>query len=211
MAGFTEPTSVTQESTVPTIQKFNEFSVGAGSTVFKANKEGVFAGADNFDDAPVRIYYDGRMILGNKAGDKYIEYDLTDFTVRGDINADDITAGTLTGRTVKAVGTGVASDVWLDGGVGEVAFYYNGVKIADLYSDTSGRVLLTSASQSVYITATGDFYSSGNDWYAVANNDITNVFNDNGGSDTANWINDTQLDLQLKDNGDLYLPNGMYT
>lgn len=209
MAGFTEPTPVTQESTVPTIQKFNEFSVGAGSTVFKANKEGVFAGADNFDDAPVRIYYDGRMILGNKAGDKYIEYDLTDFTVRGDINADDITAGTLTGRTVKAVGTGVASDVWLDGGVGEVAFYYNGVKIADLYSDTSGRVLLTSSSQSVYVTAAGDFYCSGSNWFAVSDGDLTSVFNDNGGSDSARWINDTALTMEHDDGGDLTI-SGSY-
>jgi len=32
MADFTEPTPVTQESTVPTIQKFNELSVGAGSS-----------------------------------------------------------------------------------------------------------------------------------------------------------------------------------
>lgn len=209
MAGFTEPTPVTQESTVPTIQKFNEFSVGAGSTVFKANKEGVFAGADNFDDAPVRIYYDGRMILGNKAGDKYIEYDLTDFTVRGDINADDITAGTLTGRTVKAKGTGSASDVWLDGGVGEVAFYYNGVKIADLYSDTAGRVLLTSSSQSVYITAASDFYCSGSNWFAVSDSDLTSVFNDNGGSDSARWINDTALTMEHDDGGDLTI-SGSY-
>jgi hypothetical protein len=209
MADFVEPTPVTPESTVPPIQKFNEFSVGAGSTTFKANKEGVFAGADNFDDAPVRIYYDGRMILGNKAGDKYIEYDLTDFTVRGDINADDITAGTLTGRTVKAVGTGVSSDVWLDGNVGEVSFYYNGVKIADLYSDTSGRVLLSSASQSVYITAAGDFYCSGNDWFAVSNSDLTSVFNDNGGTDSARWINDSALTMEHRDNGDLAI-SGSY-
>lgn len=143
--------------------------------------------------------------IGSASDGKYIKYTIADgtLTIRGTLNADDITTGTLTGRTVKAVGTGVASDVWLDGGVGEVAFYYGGVKIADLYSDTSGRVLLSSASQSIYITANSDFYASGGDMFFVSNSDITNVFNDNGGADSARWINDTSLTMEHKDNGDL--------
>ena len=140
---------------------------------------------------------------------KYLTWDGTALTIRGTLNADDIVAGTLTGRTVKAKGTGVSSDVWLDGSIGEVAFYYGGVKIADLYCDTSGRILLDSASQSIYITASSDFYAFGGNSFIVSNSDLNCVFNDNGGSDTARWINDTSLTMEHRDNGDLAI-SGLY-
>jgi hypothetical protein len=149
-----------------------------------------------------------KFSIGNGSTEALM-WDGTTLTVRGTLNADDITAGTLTGRTVKAVGTGSASDVWLDGAVGEVSFYYDGTKIADLYSDTSGRVLLSSSSQSVYITAGTDFYCSGNNWFAVSNSDLTSVFNDNGGSDSARWINDSSLTMEHDDGGDLTI-SGSY-
>lgn len=140
---------------------------------------------------------------------KYLTWDGSALTIRGTLNADDITAGTLIGRTVKAKGTGSASDVWLDGSVGEVSFYYGASKTADLYSDTSGRVLLTSASQSIYITASTDFYCSGNNWFAVSNSDVTSVFNDDAGQDSVRWINDATLSMEHRDNGDLAI-SGSY-
>lgn len=182
----------------------NSLTIGAGSTIKSGQTAyntgtGYWIGLDS--GTP-------KFSIGNGTT-KYLTWDGTNLTIRGTLNADDIVAGTLTGRTVKAVGTGVASDVWIDGSVGEVAFYYGGVKIADLYSDTSGRVLLTSSAQSVYITAAGDFYCSGNDWYAVSNKDLTSVFNDDGGSDSARWINDSALTMEHDDGGDLTI-SGSY-
>lgn len=178
------------------IKNLKSLQIGSGDTQLRVGKDGFYIGNDVYADAPFKISYDGVLTASGAI-------------IRGTINADDITAGTLTGRTVKAVGTGVASDVWLDGSVGEVSFYYGGVKIADLYSDTSGRVLLTSASQSIYITANTDFYCYGNNWFAVSNTDLTSVFNDDGGSDTVRWINDSSLTMEHRDNGDLAI-SGSY-
>ena len=43
---------------------FDEFQVGAGSTTFKANKEGVCAGGDSFKVANWRLFYNGKAIFG---------------------------------------------------------------------------------------------------------------------------------------------------
>lgn len=188
-------------------QNFRELSAGAGSSVFKVNADGVFIGAETYASAPFKVNYAGNFTVGS--GSNSVTWNGSTLAVRGSLNADDITAGTLVGRTVKAKGTGSASDVWLDGSVGEVSFYYNGTKIADLYSDTSGRVLLTSSSQSVYITAGTDFYCSGADWFAVSNSDLTSVFNDDGGGDSARWVNDSSLTMEHRDNGDLAI-SGSY-
>lgn len=46
------------------VQHFKEFSSGAGSTVFKANAEGVFAGGENFTNAPWALDYTGIQYIG---------------------------------------------------------------------------------------------------------------------------------------------------
>lgn len=175
--------------------------IATGDFANAGTATGFILGLDDSDSDKPKFY------IGSPT--KYLVWDGNNLTIRGTLNADDIVAGTLTGRTVKAVGTGVASDVWLDGAVGEVAFYYGGTKIADLYSDTSGRVLLSSTSQSIYLTAGTDFYTSGDNWFAVSNSDLNSVFNDNGGSDSARWVNDTSLTMEHRDNGDLAI-SGSY-
>lgn len=64
MSDFIEPQSTPVDSVIPPIQKFNEFSSGAGATTFKANKEGIFAGADNYTDAPWKLSYTGVNTIG---------------------------------------------------------------------------------------------------------------------------------------------------
>jgi hypothetical protein len=44
---------------------FSELTVGSGSTIFKANKEGVFAGAVKFSTAPFRVGYNGALVANN--------------------------------------------------------------------------------------------------------------------------------------------------
>jgi hypothetical protein len=45
-----------------------EIQVGAGSTVFKVNKEGLFLGADNYTDAPFKISFAGVMVFSQDSG-----------------------------------------------------------------------------------------------------------------------------------------------
>lgn len=71
MASFTEEDKPIQMETldIPSmVQHFKEISVGAGSTIFKANAEGVFAGATNFTDAPWKVDYNGLMTFSMGSG-----------------------------------------------------------------------------------------------------------------------------------------------
>jgi len=43
------------------LKNLKELTVGAGSTVFKINKEGVFCGADNYTDAPFSLSFQGSL------------------------------------------------------------------------------------------------------------------------------------------------------
>lgn len=164
----------------------------AGAEVFKA----LIAGADV-----------GDVIIGNYAGNKGLKWDKSaaTFTVRGSLNADDITAGTLTGRTIKAVGTGVASDVWLDSSAGTVSFYYGGVKKADIYCDTSGTLLITAVND-VLLQSTDDFVIDSNGSFDLfADSAIRMQYNYNGGTDSFLLYSNSVNMLQLDANGDLYI------
>lgn len=76
MAAFTEedkPIGEQNFDILSAIQHFKEISVGAGSTIFKANSEGVFAGATNFTDAPWKVDYNGLMTFSMGSGNITID------------------------------------------------------------------------------------------------------------------------------------------
>lgn len=197
-------------------QNFRELSAGAGSDLFKVNKDGVFVGAETFSDAPFSVDFQGNVTLGDgttiKSGqtdyntgtgywigndsgtpkfsigngsNKYVTWDGSALTIRGTLNADDITAGTLTGRTVKAKGTGVTTDVWLDGSVGQISFLYGGVEKAFIYTNSGGDVLFD-ADVDIALNPTGDLaIDPGGDTY-ITNGDLFVT----DGEITANAYND---------------------
>ncbi len=66
------------------IMHFAEISAGAGSTIWKVNKEGQFMGAETFATAPFRVNYSGAVVAS----------DIT------------ITGGTISGAVVSGLGTG---------------------------------------------------------------------------------------------------------
>lgn len=88
---FVSPQKDLQEdSTIPTLQKFNEAQFGAGSTMGKFNKDGLFLGADKFSDAPFSVDYHGNMKS-------------TSGTFSGDITgASGTFSGVLQAATIKA-------------------------------------------------------------------------------------------------------------
>lgn len=148
----------------------------------------------------------GDVIIGNYAGNKGLKWDKSaaTFTVRGTLNADDITAGTLTGRTIKAVGTGVASDVWMDSTAGTVSFYYGGVKKSDIYCDTSGTLLVTAVND-VLLQSTDTFViDSGSRFDVFADAAIRMNFNYNGGTDSFLIYSNSVNVLQIDSSGHLY-------
>ena len=72
----------------------------------------------------------------------------TSGTFRGTLNADDITAGTLTGRTVKASG-GAGTDVWIDSSTGQLLFRYGSATKGFMYVNSSGQMLIDSDSLAI--------------------------------------------------------------
>jgi hypothetical protein len=78
---------------------------------------------------PGKLTVLGKFFSGDPLGD-YIEFDGATFTVNALLNADDIVAGTLTGRTIRTSDLGAATGraVQIEGGTDkDVQFYYNGV------------------------------------------------------------------------------------
>jgi len=57
------------------------------------------------------------------------------------LNADVINAGTITGRTIKAIGSGVGNDIWMNSSTGDIEFYYGGVNKANTSIDSSGNLI----------------------------------------------------------------------
>lgn len=184
-------TPLSQSGIVPS---YREQVFGAGSNVAKFNDDGFFIGATEFSSAPFKVSYSGVVTASGAI-------------IRGSLNADDITAGTLSGRTIKATGGG-GSDVWIDSSDGSVKFYYGGVEKSFIFCNSSGNVLFD-ADQGIYITAVTDFSAIADSITMVSRTDLISVFNDDGGSDTAKWVNDTSLTMEHRDNGDLAI-SGSY-
>jgi len=161
-----------------------------------------------------------KFSIGN-GSTKYVTWDGTALTIRGTLNADDITAGTLTGRTVKAVGTS-GVDVWMNSSNGRLEFYYASVVKGFLSTDSSGNMNLD-ADNLVYITATNagdDIFMSAGDNIAISSQDIYlfatsnvnaqcdgyNVFyNDDNDNSDCTWYSNSVQRMELQQDGDLII------
>jgi hypothetical protein len=187
-------------------------AIQAGKTDFTNTETGFILGLDDSDSDTPKFY------IGSST--KYLNWDGTSLTIRGTLNADDITAGTLVGRTVKAKGTESGVDVWLSSSSGSVDFYNGSSLVAYLIADTSGNVLLDSDNH-MYITAdgSGDDLSitvgdavliSSHSGYWECNADLTFVsdnnyvfYNDDGDNTDCHWVSDTTERMELQQDGDL--------
>jgi hypothetical protein len=58
----------------------------------------------------------------------------------GTISANNVTAGTLVGSTVKATGSGSGTDVWIDND-GHIKFFYGGSQYGSIYIDNNYNIL----------------------------------------------------------------------
>lgn len=150
--------TITSQSIVLAANGSGDSTIRAGKTDFDNTVAGFILGIDDSDSDKPKFY------IGDTT--KYLNWDGSALTIRGTINADDITAGTLTGRTVKATG-GAGTDVWMDSGLGYLVFKYGGSDKGFIYCDSSGSVLID-ADYQVILQADG----SGDDIVLLAGDDI---------------------------------------
>lgn len=107
---------------------------------------------------PVRIKNNsgtGEFFVGNQSASKYISWDGTTMTVRGALNADDITAGTITGLTVQ-------TDTGLTGHY-ERAVLSAASKSLIFYDSSNNNMIEMHASDGNYIKV-GDIINNDANW-----------------------------------------------
>ena len=172
---------IREEQPVSQSQTFKEIHAGSGAKSFNVTDDGVWIGAEVYANAPFKIAYDGKFVFGSKTDSKYIEWDGSALTIRGALNADDISAGTIIGRTLKANnGTGV--DVWVSND-GKIYFKYNTSTKAFLQADSGGSFILNSD---------GTFHVQGQEYVQIN-------YNYGGGSGEFLVYNDNNLVFKLND------------
>jgi hypothetical protein len=102
---------------------------------------------------PVRIKNNagtGEFFVGNAATSKYVSWDGSTMTVRGALNADDITAGTLTARTVQTASSN--ERIVLDASSNHLAGYDSGgTQVIDLDADDIMLKLYSGVSRNIRI------------------------------------------------------------
>jgi hypothetical protein len=169
------------------VQKVIQGSNLSGSPTIGLNVTNVYMGYYNGYTWPVYIKNDGKFMFQGDSGN-YITWDGSVLNIRGRLNADDISAGTLTGRTVQTGWSGQRV-VLESGSAGLIRFYSSSYETATLYgygtdlmistSQSSGRIFLNVGSSGAiafavggtiksYFDAVGDLHiGSGN---AVLNN-----------------------------------------
>ena len=88
--------------------------IGAGKTDFTNAQTGFILGLDDSDSDKPKFY------IGSPT--KYLNWDGSALTIRGTLNADDIVAGTLTGRVVRTAASGARSEMNPGIGYGFIAY-----------------------------------------------------------------------------------------
>lgn len=127
------------------IAHFKELSVASGATTFKANSEGVFAGAGSYGSAPFKLSYGGVLSA-------------TGASISGTITA---TGGSITGNlTVSgSITAGGSVAVKLDGSTGKVKFLYSGNEKGSIYADSSGNLQFKAGgSDGMYFNSDSQLY-----------------------------------------------------
>ena len=217
-AGITAGTISSKLITLAIEAGTGDTAIKAGKTDFTNTETGFILGLDDSDSDKPKFY------IGSDT--KYLNWDGSDLTIRGTLNADDITAGTLVGRTVKAKGSGTGVDVWLDSSDGAVKFYNGASLVAYIFSDTNGHITIDSDNH-IYISADGsgdDIYFVAGDDFAVSSRSISIdcstdiyhicdnhyvVYNDDGDNSDCHWVSDTTERMQLQQDGDLIVDGNL--
>lgn len=179
------------------LNSVKNITVGSGSKTLKVDENGLFLGADKFADAPWKVDFDGlntNTELGDLAALDTVGTGQLDTTVisggkiiTGLLTADNIQAGTLTGRTVQTNGSGSGPNTKLNSALNGIDYIYNNVSRAYTTADSSGN-LLTDSDAAIY---------------TIANNQLYFEYNEDGGSDSCVWVEDGGYAMALNSSKDL--------
>jgi len=116
--------------------------------------------------------------------------------ITGLLTADNIQAGTLIGRTVKATG-GAGVDVWMSSSTGALEFRYGSSQKGYMAADTSGNVKIQ-ADTDLLLNPTGSCYiDSGSSIALIADAQASIEYNDNGGSDSFFLVSNGSTAMQV--------------
>lgn len=127
-----DPETLTTSTASGAVQHFSSVSAGAGATKFEVNAEGLFMGADNFNDAPFKITYAGDLTATSGS--------LTGMIIKGGKTAytDDTNAGFWLGlvSTTPKLNIGASATKYL---------HYDGTDITILGGTITGGTIQTAA------------------------------------------------------------------
>lgn len=195
-------TEFKKESNIGAIQHFAELSAGAGSEMFKVNKDGLFMGADNYTDAPVKVAFNGNFTFGSVSANKYIQWDGSTFTIRGSLNADDISGGTITGRTLQTATTGYR--VKVNGSNNKIEFLSNDSVKASIYTDSTYDVNIDTADAITFLRNGTGYLTFDYDSGAAAMH-ATLAVNGKLAWSTGRFLQGKSADIECDGN---FIPNG---
>jgi len=166
--------------------------IGSGTnSVFHANENGIYLGSDSFEDAPFRIDLSGNMVSNNADFTGSLKIQGTDIldtidnvkTINGqylssnsigsskiiDLNADKISAGTITGSTIKT-GEDDNTRVELKSNWADIDIYhsllklltiYDGGNYTNIYSPSNKPIIIGNNGYTGVISAEGDWDFTG--------------------------------------------------
>lgn len=159
-------------------------AIRSGKTDFTNTETGFILGVDDSDSDKPKFY------IGSST--KYLNWDGTSLTIRGTLNADDITAGTLSGITVQSTSSTTGAKVRLAAG-SSLDFLYNNSVMAYVYA-SDGRMMI----------------DADNSLYIGADNEVMIYYNDDGGSDSCAWAEDGGFAMAIDDAKDLTVADDIY-
>lgn len=103
------------------LSKVQEFQIGRGTNVWRANRQGMWLGAEKFEDAPFSVSMTGEVV-----GISFEGTTLTGIT----INGSTINGGTIVGSIFKTAASGVRIEIDSPNDANEIRFYED----TDLYA-----------------------------------------------------------------------------
>lgn len=116
----------------------SELWVGGGNTTFRANREGVFAGASNYTNAPFKVSYAG--VLSATGASISGTLTATGGSITGDLNVTgSLSSGDDSGRTIKI-------------GSGKISIRNNDIELGYLKLDSSKSNFQIATGGKFYIT-----------------------------------------------------------
>jgi len=162
--------------------------IGEGNSVFHVDELGLYLGSDTFEDAPFRIDLNGNMVSNNADFTGELKVDgvnildeiegiktingqyLTDNSINNakiiDLIADKISAGTITGSTIKTGETG-STRVELRSTYADIDMYRGSNNILRIEDDVDASSIYSPANLPITIgRENGNIYAAG-DWNFV--------------------------------------------